>query len=323
MPSPNWNAFAAVSLVVLLVLIALARASQGMFVGDDEEETDEVKPTTDDHTPASRTETADTAGTLTNGRGFGHEEHPEPVGKEKETGDEASHSPELGPAVSSDSDTREDDEAATANIEPATANVEFATPDEEFTPGMLLVNVALSQGLFGVILVVAAVLAAIPAVALGLGRVTVTQLGVGVLLGVALYVGNELGQRVADALGIDYEDGLRELLTPDSLAGWAVLLVLVLPIIAGFEELLFRSSLVGVFAAGFGISPWFLVVASSIAFATGHGAQGPAGVLVTGTLGAVLASAFVLTGSLVVVVVAHYLVNALEFVVHAHGDRSK
>ncbi len=188
---------------------------------------------------------------------------------------------------------------------------------------MLLINVAFSQGLFGVVLVVAAVLAAIPAVALGLGSVTVTQLGIGTLLGVALYVGNELGQRAADALGIDYEDGLRELLTPDSLDGWVVLLTLVLPIIAGFEELLFRSSLVGAFAVGFGISPWFLVVASSIAFATGHGAQGPAGVLVTGTLGAVLASAFVLTGSLVVVVVAHYLVNALEFVVHAHADRSR
>jgi membrane protease YdiL (CAAX protease family) len=40
------------------------------------------------------------------------------------------------------------------------------------------------------------------------------------------------------------------------------------------------------------------------------------GVVVTGVLGFVLAAAFVLTGSLLAVVVAHYLVNALEFVVH-------
>jgi membrane protease YdiL (CAAX protease family) len=53
-----------------------------------------------------------------------------------------------------------------------------------------------------------------------------------------------------------------------------------------------------------------------VAFALGHGAQGPAGVAATGVLGFVLAAAFVLTGSLLVVVVAHYLVNALEFVVH-------
>ncbi|WP_231184069.1 CPBP family intramembrane glutamic endopeptidase [Haladaptatus sp. DYF46] len=321
MPSPNWNAFAAVTLVVLLVLIALARASQGMFVG--ENETDDVKPSTDGYDSAR---SVDTTETCPNGRGFGHEEDLESTADEKGTGNETSRTREFGSAVPADSDAR-DDETATASVEPATANVEFAhettteSAAEEFTPGMLLVNVAFSQGLFGVVLLVAAVLAAIPAVSLGLGSVTVTQLGIGIVLGVALYVGSELGQRAADALDIDYEDGLRELLTPDSIGGWVVLLVLVLPIIAGFEELLFRSSLVGAFAVGFGISPWFLVVASSVAFATGHGAQGPAGILVTGTLGAVLASAFVLTGSLLVVVVAHYLVNALEFVVHAHGDR--
>jgi hypothetical protein len=38
--------------------------------------------------------------------------------------------------------------------------------------------------------------------------------------------------------------------------------------------------------------------------------------VVTGALGFALAAGFVLTGSLVVVVVAHYLVNALEFTVH-------
>lgn len=315
MPAPNWNAFAAVTLVVLIVLIALARASQGMFVGEDEEVTDDTKPAADGHNPVGP---ADTTGALTSGRKIGHEERPESTADERDAGDETTHSPE--PVVSSDADAHAKDEAATPNVEPAIESVEFAhgsTEDEEFTPGMLLVNVALSQGLFGVILVVAAVLAAIPVNALGLERVTVTQLGVGVLFGVALYVANELGQRVADVFGIDYEDGLRELLTPDSLGGWLVLLVLVLPIIAGFEELLFRSSLVGVFAAGYGISPWFLVVASSVAFAVGHGAQGPGGMLVTGALGAVLASAFVVTGSLLVVVVAHYLVNALEFAVHA------
>jgi membrane protease YdiL (CAAX protease family) len=94
------------------------------------------------------------------------------------------------------------------------------------------------------------------------------------------------------------------------------LLGVVLPVIAGFEELLFRATLVGAIPAGFGVSPWVMVGFSSVAFGVGHGAQGPAGIAVTGTLGAVLGVAFVLTGSFVVVVVAHYLVNALEFVVH-------
>jgi membrane protease YdiL (CAAX protease family) len=38
--------------------------------------------------------------------------------------------------------------------------------------------------------------------------------------------------------------------------------------------------------------------------------------VVTGVLGFALAAVFVTTGSLVAVIVAHYLVNALEFVVH-------
>lgn len=46
------------------------------------------------------------------------------------------------------------------------------------------------------------------------------------------------------------------------------------------------------------------------------GAQGRLGIIVTGLLGFVLAAAFVLTESLLVVVVAHYLVNALEFAGH-------
>jgi membrane protease YdiL (CAAX protease family) len=121
---------------------------------------------------------------------------------------------------------------------------------------------------------------------------------------------------VLDSTGVDYSESLRAHLAPESLRGWVVLLGVVLPIIAGFEELLFRAALVGVLAAGFGVSPWALAVASSVAFAVGHGAQGPGGVAVTGVLGFALAAAFVLTGSLLVVVVAHYLINALEFVIH-------
>jgi membrane protease YdiL (CAAX protease family) len=105
-------------------------------------------------------------------------------------------------------------------------------------------------------------------------------------------------------------------MAPDSANGWLLLLGVILPLVAVFEEFLFRGVLVGAFAAGFAVSPWLLAVGSSVLFALGHGAQGPAGILVTGSLGLVLAAGYVLTGSLLVVVVAHYLVNALEFVVY-------
>jgi membrane protease YdiL (CAAX protease family) len=184
---------------------------------------------------------------------------------------------------------------------------------------LLLLNVAFSQGSFAVVLVAAAILGEVPRAAIGVGdsHLSGWLALVGVALGVVLYGANEAGSRLADAAGLAQSEGVRELLAPNSRAGWVVLLGGVLPIVAGFEELLFRGVLVGAFATGFGVSPWVLVLASSALFGLGHGAQGRLGVLVTGSLGVVLGSAFVLTESLVVVVVAHYLVNALEFVVHA------
>ncbi|MXR21450.1 CPBP family intramembrane glutamic endopeptidase, partial [Halobacterium bonnevillei] len=107
--------------------------------------------------------------------------------------------------------------------------------------------------------------------------------------------------------------------TPASTRGWLLLFGVSLPVVAGFEELLFRGFLVGAFATGFEVSPWLLAVASSVVFGAGHTAQGYVGVVVTTLLGFALAAAYVVTGSLLVVVVAHYVVNAAEFALHARG----
>lgn len=190
----------------------------------------------------------------------------------------------------------------------------------DLTTGVLLANVALTQGLFGGVLLAGAFFYHIPAAALGVtadpwvGRVP--ALLVGIVFGVALWGGNEASAAIADAVGAAYDEGLREELAPDTRRGWAVLLGGVLPIIAIVEEFIFRAAVIGVPAAGFGISPWALALLSSGAFALGHGAQGRVGVAVTGGLGFVLAAGYILSGSLLVVVVAHYLVNALEFLVH-------
>ncbi|QSW98011.1 CPBP family intramembrane glutamic endopeptidase [Haloterrigena alkaliphila] len=190
---------------------------------------------------------------------------------------------------------------------------------QSLSVGELLANVALSQGLFASVLLGAVVYTGIPADALGL-EFSRSFLREGFVLGTAyglvLYVANEIAAAVATRFGFDHEEDLRELLAPETLRGWLVLLLVVLPIIAVFEELLFRAALIGAVATGFGVSPWLLAVVSSVAFAVGHGMQGSVGVVVTGVLGFVLAAIFVVTGSLLVVIVAHYLVNALEFVVH-------
>lgn len=179
----------------------------------------------------------------------------------------------------------------------------------------LFLNVVLLQGLFASLLVIGAWYADVPAATLGLtgDAFAATSLAAGAALGLALHAANAAGSRLSDRLGLGDSAALRRAMTPESTTGWAVLLLVVLPLVAGFEELLFRGILIGAFSAGFDVSPWLLAAGSSVLFALGHGAQGRVGVVVTGAFGFVLGAAFVLTGSLAAVVLAHYLVNALEF----------
>lgn len=181
---------------------------------------------------------------------------------------------------------------------------------------LLLGNVLATQGLLLVALLAAAWVATVPPAALGVGPVTAGDVTAGVALGIVLAGGNEASARLADRVGLDHDERLRSLLAPDSPAGWLALLLVVLPLVAAAEELLFRGALVGGLAAGFGLPVWGLVVASSVLFGLGHGLQGQAGIVVTAGLGLALAAAFVLIGSLTVVVIAHYLVNVIEFVVN-------
>lgn len=211
---------------------------------------------------------------------------------------------------------------------PEDADVEVPTPWERafngegqkggVGAGALLANVAVSQGALGALLLFGAWHAAVPPSALGLDTAAFgpAALGVGVVAGGGLYLANEGGAALGRRVGLDGAEAFRALLAPETRRGWAILLLFVLPVVAGFEELLFRAALVGGLAAGFGVSPWLLAGLSSVAFALGHGAQGRVGMVVTGVLGFALAALFVVTESLPAVVVAHYLVNALEFVVN-------
>lgn len=283
---PNWTAFVGLTGVVLVLLLLLARASQGIV--------------RQDGTDTSRSET----------------ERP------------PSESPHRHPTEERDASNSEPVTDEPVTDEPVTDDAEdesdpvtdVALSRSGISTGILLVNVALSQGLFAVVLVAGAWYTEIPMSALGVdlgtpASVGLPALGVGLAAGTALYTGNAIGAASAAALGYDHEERLRDLLTPESPTGWVLLLGGVLPVIAGFEELLFRGALIGVIHTGFGISPWFLAGASSAAFAFGHGAQGRLGIVVTGVLGFALAVVFIHTNSLLAVVVAHYVVNALEFVV--------
>lgn len=208
-------------------------------------------------------------------------------------------------------------DAQTASIPNRTPTL---APVRQLSPVTVLLNVGLSQGLFGLLLLGSVWFTSVPLAAIGLDITDPTSvgsvaLGIGIVTGCGLYAINAVGAAGARALGHEYDQRLRELLTPETTTGWIILLGGILPIIASFEELLFRGALIGALSTGFSLSPWILVGVSSVAFAVGHGAQGRIGILITGMLGFALAAVFVLTNSLLVVIVAHYLVNALEFLI--------
>lgn len=220
---------------------------------------------------------------------------------------------------------------ATAPADPRLPRFEPATtqsdsPDvparSEMSTGTLLANVALTQGIFGVGLLIAAVYFEVPLTALGIESplFTAETLLVGIAGGVLLWIGNEFAAGAAEATGVGYDESVRSMLTPDSIGGWMILLGVILPTIAIVEELLFRGAAIGAMAVGFDVPAAMLVVVSSLAFGGAHGAQGRIGTVVATALGLLLGAIFVLTGSLLVVIVAHYLVNTLEFVVHEGLD---
>lgn len=306
----RWVAFLGLTGVILTLFLGLARLSQGA-VRDSPPETalSEDNPEGGDRAG----ESPDAGGPLDPDRGS------EPgLDRTLDPGAVAEDHGQSNLEQGDDPSKTWDDPSETWDDPPSVAD---GTPS--LSTGALLANVAVTQGLFGGVLAVGVFYFAVPPSALGVGGEDLTLLAIGVGLGVVLWVSNELAAALADVVGIASDENLREMLSPESTLGWAVLFGLVLPVVAVVEELIFRAAVVGVPAAGFGTPVWALVPVSAGAFALGHGAQGRVGVAVTGGLGLVLAGAYAVTGSLLVVVVAHYLVNALEFLVHELLDKPR
>ena len=84
------------------------------------------------------------------------------------------------------------------------------------------------------------------------------------------------------------------------------------------EELLFRSLLIGALSTTVPLA--ILVVGFAVIFGLMHSAQGQLGVIVTGLLGMWLSLLFIWSGSLVVPLVAHYVINFLQLL-RAQAER--
>lgn len=332
----DWTAFGAVAGLVLVLVLGLARVTTAALTGGSEADTrrrdasgggagsradarspsgHEAEPPRTTSSAGGRTQRersprrpADGAAAAESGHGTTREEPRS--GQLDGAGVPSRRSEETA-------DTSTDDETA-GGIDRSERRDRVRLPAVS-TPA-LLGNVVLTHGALAAVIAGAAAMTGVPAAALGVTDAAWSTGGPallgGLALGLALALANGAAAANLDRLGIEHSDALRTSLAPSSRTGWAVLLAVILPLVAVFEELLFRGVLVGAAAAATGVSQWAFVVPSSVAFAAGHGLQGRGGVLVTGVLGGVLAIAFVLTDSLLVVVVAHYVVNAAEFLLH-------
>ncbi|WP_226481229.1 CPBP family intramembrane glutamic endopeptidase [Natrinema amylolyticum] len=331
---PQWATFVGITGVVLVLLLVLSHLTQSAFTDGDPDSSDAVGEPSDATTATDPVDVPSRSRPQDAESAVGPDEGTAPPKGVDSTQDgrSAGAPTDAGPrsnaksadatdrdALSAESDASSEPRGVPLEDQGQRRPADRGVDPDSLSTGMVLANVAFSQGLFALVLLSAAVYTAIPAAALGI-EFSVAYLRTGLLWGTAagivFYVANELAAAAATHFGFDHDEDLRELLSPDSTQGWLILLVGVLPLIALFEEFLFRAALIGVPAAGYGLSPWLLAVGSSIAFALGHGMQGSVGVVVTGLLGFVLAAVYIVTGSLLVVVVAHYLINALEFVVH-------
>ncbi|MEF8900742.1 MAG: CPBP family intramembrane glutamic endopeptidase [Halovenus sp.] len=295
----GWGTFLAVAVVLTVAVLFFARASQPLLT--DSGETG----------PGGR----DAAGTDEPTTRLAVDSEPGEHGRENQpveaeslpTGEVANH---LAENTTSGTGTESSRPPRPDNESPGEGGL------GELSTGAVLANVAFTQGLVAAIVVGAGWYFSIPAAAFGIVGTPAVATAAGVGFGVVLWAGNELSTRAADAVGAAYDESVRQLLAPGSVGGWVSLFGAVLPLVALSEELLFRAALIGVPAAGYGLSPWLLAVVSSLAFAFAHGAQGRVGIVVTGSLGFVLAGGYILSGSLLLVVVAHYVINAVEFLVH-------
>lgn len=96
--------------------------------------------------------------------------------------------------------------------------------------------------------------------------------------------------------------------TPGEMRGFAAV-----SLTAGIcEELLFRGFLIAWLVSLSGLGEWPAMLLIAVAFGVAHFYQGAAGVLKTGLAGAFLGALYLLTGSLLVPVVVHALIDLLQ-----------
>lgn len=147
----------------------------------------------------------------------------------------------------------------------------------------------------------------------------------GVALGFALYALAIVVGVAGEVAGLPTDRSALATMRPDRAAQWPVHLVAVLPLLALYEELLYRGLVVGAtFTALYplvGPTRSLLIVVSAAVFGATHLHMGRGGALQATAIGLGLVVAALARDSLVVAVVGHYVLNVLAQGTHALQGR--
>jgi membrane protease YdiL (CAAX protease family) len=108
-----------------------------------------------------------------------------------------------------------------------------------------------------------------------------------------------------------YSPAVMQGMIPRNQIEWVLILVPLLLAVA-LEEVLFRALLIGGFSMV--VNPWIMAVASSIVFGLMHSPQGILGIVLVGLVGMLFGAIFILTNSLLIVIIAHFVINLLQII---------
>jgi len=133
----------------------------------------------------------------------------------------------------------------------------------------------------------------------------------GALLGMAIQLPlGVLTRRAVSYLGKDiYSPVVVRMILPRNRMEATLTVLAFLPAML-MEEMLFRSLLVGGFSLYF--NPWILGILWSMVFGAMHLPQGSLAMVITSFIGFVLAGAFIVSGTLLMPLVTHYVINLLQ-----------
>lgn len=145
-------------------------------------------------------------------------------------------------------------------------------------------------------------------------RVTLPEAAAGgVLFGIALFLLDAVVHLACARYGLELDPEFALALLPRTRAAWTLKLGVAFPLGALAEELWFRGIVLGVLAS---VSPgegplWdaTVLVFSAVLFGRSHVGRGSSALVSTTLTGLAFGAAFLVTGSLLLVVVAHYVMN--------------